>query len=138
MKVEALMSREVRTLTAKDTVRHALDMMHGFDIRHVPVLGPDDATLVGLVSDRDLREYTVPTLVQVRDPAQHEAFMTTPLDEVMRVGLICVEPGDLLRDAIRVMLDYKVGAVPVVETGSKRLCGILSYVDVLKVAVERV
>lgn len=132
------MSREVRTLTAKSTVREALDMMHGFDVRHVPVLAPDDATLVGLVSDRDLREYTVPTLVQVRDPAQHEALLATPLDEVMRVGLICVEPRDLLRDAIGVMLDYKVGAVPVVEAGTKRLRGILSYVDVLRVALERV
>ena len=34
-------------------------------------------------------------------------------------------------------IPHPAGAVPVVEPGTKRLCGILSYVDVLKLAAER-
>ena len=135
--VDVIMSRELRTLNRAHTVKQALEALSGYDIRHVPVVEEDGVTLAGLVSDRDLREYTVPTLVQVRDPGQHAALLETPLDEVMRVGLLCVEPGDSVRAAIGVMLQYRVGAVPVVEPGTKGLCGILSYVDVLKLAAER-
>ncbi|MEZ4430252.1 MAG: CBS domain-containing protein [Nannocystaceae bacterium] len=133
--VASVMTRDLVTLTPRDTVRRAAELMRSHEIRHIPVVG-ERGELVGMVSDRDLREYTLPTLVQVRDPAQHRAFQNTPLNELMRTALICVRPDEPIQRAIEIMLDYSVGAVPVVRDEAGTLCGIVSYVDVLWVAAR--
>ena len=55
----------------------------------------------------------------------------------MRNHLLCVTPEAELPEVIDVMVEWKVGAVPVVEQGSERLVGIVSYVDVLRAARPR-
>ena len=37
-----------------------------------------------------------------------------------------------LSELIDLMVEYKIGAVPVVEAGQARLVGIVSYIDILK------
>jgi acetoin utilization protein AcuB len=52
--------------------------------------------------------------------------------EVMSAGVIAVEPGSKLADAIALLVDHKIGALPVVRGDSRELVGILSYVDMLR------
>jgi CBS domain-containing protein len=47
-----------------------------------------------------------------------------------------VNPGDDLVEAIDLMIEHQIGAVPVVESGSTELVGIVSYVDALRAARE--
>ena len=47
-----------------------------------------------------------------------------------------VTPGDDLVEAIDLMIEHRIGAVPVVDDGGTELVGIVSYVDALRAARE--
>lgn len=121
------MTRVVMTVTPRDTVRRAWELLEVLEIRHLPVV--EGGRLVGLVSDRDLREYRLPPGDEQSEYARE--LMAKPIDEVMNRQVIFVEGNESLATAIDLMLEYNIGAVPVVDADG-RLEGILSYVDVLK------
>jgi acetoin utilization protein AcuB len=52
----------------------------------------------------------------------------------MASDVVAVNATDDLIEAIDLMIEHRIGAVPVVETGSSALVGIVSYVDVLRTA----
>jgi acetoin utilization protein AcuB len=127
MDVSDLMTREVLTVSPTDTVRDAITRLEDQHIRHLPVV--DDGRLVGIVTDRDLREYRMPLSEALANPDDAQARLDIPVAEVMRGEPITVEPGETVRTAIDLMLTYDIGAVPVVASEDGRLLGILSYVD---------
>lgn len=125
-----IMSRGVFTLTPTDTVGHALECMQRERVRHIPVLEGDN--LVGLVSDRDLREYTSPILVQISERDRHKAMLSSPLDEVMRTALVKVPPGAPVAAIVDLLVEYAIGSILVVDEDANTLLGIVSYIDVLR------
>jgi acetoin utilization protein AcuB len=129
MDVSAIMTRTVVTVTPRDPVRRAAELLEDLEIRHLPVV--DEGRLVGVVSDRDLREYRLPLDDELEDPEYADALMATPIEEMMNRQVISLEPTESLTTAVDLILEYGIGAIPVVDkTG--RLEGILSYVDILK------
>ena len=53
---------------------------------------------------------------------------------MMVTDMVTVHPETPLADATRLMLECKIGALPVLASGGRQLVGILSYMDVLRVA----
>ena len=68
------------------------------------------------------------------DPHEIQQILDQPVGEVMNRAPISVNPGSELREAVDLMLDHKIGAVTVTEPDSQELVGIVTYVDVLRVA----
>lgn len=130
MNVRELMTTSLVTAASSDTVGQALRMLEDQEIRHLPIV--DDGRLAGMVSDRDLREYRLPLMEELDDPERADALLETTLTEVMKASVVALEAHESLAQAIDLLLEYGVGAVPVVETGSDTLVGIVSYVDVLR------
>ena len=60
-------------------------------------------------------------------------FLKTRFSE--ESGLVTVGPDDTVEEAIRLILDHKLSALPVVE-GDGELFGIVSYVDILEEVLE--
>ncbi|MEZ4238548.1 MAG: CBS domain-containing protein [Myxococcota bacterium] len=117
-------------LAADTPVREALEVLEGGRIRHLPVV--EDGQLVGMISDRTLRPWRQ-ALVDLRDgeggPLAEEV-LARPIRAFMHDDVLYLQADRTVVDAIDVMLDFKVGAVPVVQDGS--LVGIVSYVDLLE------
>lgn len=130
MDASTLMTTTVVTATPKDTVRKALRLLEDSDIRHLPVV--EGKKLVGLVSDRDLREYRLPLVEEIDDPEYADDLLDTPLSELMSGDILCLEVGESLATGVDLMIEYGIGAIPVVDRDKDELVGILSYVDVLK------
>lgn len=102
--------------------------------RHLPVL--KDGVLMGVVSDRDLRSGT-PGLDEVlREPARLLNRLSRPVTELMSTHVLSMTPDDDLEDAVDLLIEHRVGALPVVDPGSHHLVGILSYVDALRALRE--
>lgn len=59
--VYMLMSRTIQTCAPDDTIQHALELMTTHHIRHLPVL--DGATLVGVISARDLTKLQLQEMI---------------------------------------------------------------------------
>jgi len=130
MDISAIMTTAVLTAKPDDHVGDALRVLDDQLIRHLPVV--EDGRLVGMVSDRDLREYRLPLLEEVEHPDRAEALMNTSLADVMNPTVITVEPSESLGTAIDLILEYGVGALPVVDSETGALIGIVSYVDILR------
>lgn len=118
------------TIKPVDTVRSALLKMEDQEIRHLPVV--EGKQLIGVISDRDLREYRLPVMEEIDNPEYADDLLETPVSEVMNANLVTLDPGESLKAAIDLILEYGVGALPVVDRHSDELVGIVSYVDVLK------
>ncbi len=128
MVVSDIMTRDVISVDITATVADVVALMHDNDFRHVPVLS--DGELVGMISDRDLRGYTMPVL-DLNSGEVKRRNLQVPVTDVMNTDTMSLGPEAPLSEIIEMMLEQKVGAVPVLDDHSDKLLGIVSYVDVL-------
>jgi acetoin utilization protein AcuB len=118
------------TISPDASFFEARNLIHEKGIRHLPVVDKS-GKLVGIVSDADIREAAPSdaTLLSVQElnyllgRLKVSAFMT-PKDK-----LITITPDALIEEAVQLMHDHKIGALPVVEGG--RLYGIFTETDAL-------
>lgn len=134
MLVQEVMTREPYVAYARDSIRSVLSKLAEADVRHLPVT--EDGALVGIVSDRDLRGVLPSALDAIERPQESALILTRPVSEIMSSDVISVSPSDDLVDAIDLMIEHKIGAIPVVDDRSDDLVGIVSYVDALRAARE--
>jgi CBS domain-containing protein len=117
MRVQDVMTEDVRTISPSSTAEQAWNLMRAHRIHHLVVT--DGPQIVGLVSDRVIggaREAAVRKIRVVAD------LMTTPA--------VTVEPGATLREVANLMRGRSIGCVVVTEGG--RAIGILTVSDLLE------
>jgi CBS domain-containing protein len=129
--VREWMSRPVTTIGADAPVRQAAELMKNRKIRHLPVVDHDDS-LIGIVTDRDLRQMIFDPVIQERLGEVVEALDALTVREIMTWAVITVRPETGIRQAMRLMREQKVGALPVVASG--RVVGMLTERDILRAA----
>ena len=130
MVIGEIMTKNPVTAMASSTVSAALSTLHDLDVRHLPIV--DGGELVGIISDRDLRSFVA---LDVYEPDKQEEVrekLRTPVSEIMATDLAALDPESELVEAIDMMLEERVGAIPVVNRSNKELVGIVSYIDVLR------
>ncbi|HUM16357.1 MAG TPA: CBS domain-containing protein [Candidatus Nitrosotalea sp.] len=130
-----LMTPDVATVTPKTSIAEVWDLMREADIRHVPVV--EGASLVGMLSDRDLARLDLVRVLNVQGVDALQQALATPVLSVMQPDVIFVEPDAEAIEVIDLLIDHKIGALPVVETGTRSVIGIISYVDVLRALQSR-
>lgn len=111
MQIVNLMTSEPATVGPHDNLSKAKSIMDAGGFRRLPVL--DDGRLVGIVTERDLRQYT-----GYLESTRVNAAMST------------VTPYNTVEDAARLMLKHKIGGLPIVADG--RLVGIVTTSDLLR------
>lgn len=131
MRIGEVMCRPVRTLRKRASLAEAAAALVDRGFTAIPVI--DDAGhLVGMVTDADVlkgRESTADTAGSV-DAASGRASVT--VGEIMTTPVATLTPQSDVDDAARVMVEEKVGAVPIVEGST--LVGIVTRRDVLRAA----
>jgi CBS domain-containing protein len=130
--VKTLMTTEVSTLERNDTLDVADDLMTLERIRHLPVL--DEGRVVGVVSQRDLFRSALAVALGYGENAQKKLLRTIRVKEVMHEPAITVSPEVAAKEAIRLMLEHKIGCLPVVE--GHTLVGIVTETDILRSVVN--
>lgn len=128
MQVERMMVREVVTVTPETTLQETLDISTARRIRHLPVVR--DGFLVGLISDRDLRD-AAPSIFAADN---NQVLATTTAEQLMVRDVITCHPLDVVEDAALQMYRHRVGCLPVVSNG--QLVGIITERDMLHTLVE--
>jgi CBS-domain-containing membrane protein len=125
-----IMTPDPATLTEDATVRDAVQMLQALEIRHLPVTNAQ-REVVGMVSDRDLRALAVPRVVSDDWLGEFRVALETEVGQIMSSDVVAVEEETPTAEIIDLMLEHKVGAVPVVDADGV-LVGIVSYMDVLR------
>ena len=122
MKVSDYMSTSLQTLSADSSLQDAVLLQMRKKLRHIPII--DDKKLVGIVTDRDLRR-AMPSLLSGIERSEYERVMgTTQVSQIMTRSPVTIRADAPLEDAARIMVEKRLGALPVVQ--DKRLLGILN------------
>jgi CBS-domain-containing membrane protein len=131
-KVKDFMTTEVSTLGRNDTLDLADNVMALGRIRHLPVL--EEGRVVGVVSQRDLFRSALAVALGYGERAQKTLLKTLRVKEVMSEPAITVSPEATIKEAARLMVEHKIGCVPVVEGST--LVGIVTETDILRYIVS--
>ena len=115
MQIVNLMTPDPIAINPADTLANAKAVMDEGRFRRLPVV--EDGRLVGILTERDIRE--------------HLGYLgSTRVNAAMRTALITVTPYDTVESAAQLMLKHKIGGLPI-ATGGK-LVGIVTTSDLLK------
>jgi acetoin utilization protein AcuB len=131
MKIVDLMTQEVITVRPSQMLSDAVEAMRRKKIRHLPVV--ESGKLVGIVTDRDVKR-ALPSVFSGDQDEYDRVLNETPVDKVMTKDPYTVGPKDEIKDALAVMIERKIGAVPVVSNGA--LIGIVTDIDYLKALLK--
>jgi acetoin utilization protein AcuB len=130
MRVRELMSTGVITIEAGASCQKAVEQMFQHKVRHLPVTG-SDGQLAGIVTDRDLRHHLFGHGVfEHADRDVGNLLRSVAVRDIMSSPVISVAPDDALEVAARLMLEGKIGSLPVVDGG--RPVGIVTETDLLR------
>jgi CBS domain-containing protein len=130
--VRDIMTTEVTTLGRNDSLQLVKDIMTLGRVRHFPVL--DDGKVVGVVSQRDLYKASLGSVMKYGEKAQRAFLEGIAVKEVMSDPPITIAPHASVQEAARLMMEKKIGCLPVLE-GAK-LVGIVTETDMLKLVAE--
>jgi acetoin utilization protein AcuB len=135
MFVSRSMTRKVITAGPETGIFEAQELMAQSKIRHLPVI-ETDGRLVGIVTDRDIRS-ALPYEFFKKHPSKREKekFSKLQIKDIMSKNPITISPTYTIQDALLMIQDAKVGALPVVDEES-RLTGIISVRDLLRAFIN--
>lgn len=129
MTIRELMSGGLITVRRETPVLEARDLMVKERIRHLLVTDAGGA-LLGIVTDRDIR-LNLPSQATSLSVWEINHLLTKlTVGEVMTQSLITVGPDRPARDGARLMLNHKIGALPVLDEG--HLVGIVTETDIVR------
>jgi acetoin utilization protein AcuB len=135
MFVSRSMTRKVITVNPDATIFDAQELMATNRIRHLPVVVADNK-LVGIVTDRDLRSALPYRFFKEGiSAAERENLKNLRVKDIMTQKLITIPPAYTIQDALMVIQNSRVGALPVVDDQGK-LQGILSVRDLLRAFIN--
>ncbi len=132
MKVTDVMTKNPLVMTPAETIGQADELMVENKIRQLPVV--DGGSLLGIITDRDIRSFLAES--SLLDPEERVKVLKTKVSEIMTTEPLTLAPDDDLRDAVELLIDEKIGGIPVVDE-TEGLVGIVTYVDVLRCFLNR-
>ena len=132
MKIKDIMVKDITTLGRNDSLDLADEVMTLGRIRHLPVI--DEGRVVGVVSQRDLFKSALAVALGYGETAQKKLLKTLRVKEVMSEPAIMIFPEATIKEAARLMLESKIGCLPVVQ--GHTLVGLVTETDLLRYVVD--
>jgi acetoin utilization protein AcuB len=127
------MSVDPVTVAPQDSLQRVIELLRRRDIRAVPVV--EDGKLVGIVTDRDVRQ-VAPAYPLFRDDDEIRRYTENlTVTAAMSADPMTVSPLTPLVEAAKILETYRISSLPVVE--GFRVVGILSVTDLLRVFVAQ-
>jgi acetoin utilization protein AcuB len=133
MPVQDWMSKDLVTVDEDTSIMKASKVMKQNDIQHLPVLSK--GTLVGIVSDRDLKEATPSKATTLDIHEMYYLLDKIVVKSLMSKKLFTITSEDTVEKAAAVMLKNHISALPVVDAKGA-LAGILTKGDVFRAFVS--
>jgi acetoin utilization protein AcuB len=133
MFVSRSMTRKVVTVDQEASIFDAQELMAKNKVRHLPIVDQKQR-LIGIVTDRDIRS-ALPNRCFELTPAEEKKIAAIKVKDIMTKDPITISPTYTIQDALLMIQNAKVGALPVVDE-DKRLKGIISVRDLLRAFIN--
>jgi acetoin utilization protein AcuB/CBS domain-containing protein len=128
------MRAPVITVAYDAPLSDALALMREHEVRRLPVV-LDTGELCGMITQGDIRGADVLRFAGLDTVAVAEALRRVKVYEVMAEQPLSVMPETSLREAAMLMIENKIGGLPVVG-GSGDVVGIITESDLFEVLVQ--
>lgn len=145
--VEEVMSKPPKTINVNDELSAVEEMFVSEKIHHLPVVN-SKKEVIGLISQRDIHRrisprraqngsimYRKDIIIDEDGYYEKESLDRYILNYVMKQDPTLATKEKTLGDVIRIMVDEKVGCVPIVDE-KKKAIGVITRFDILKLAVK--
>jgi acetoin utilization protein AcuB len=135
MFVSRSMTRRVITIGPEASLFDAQELMAQHKVRHLPVVDGDNK-LIGIATDRDIRS-ALPfrAFREGLSEEDKKSVQGLKVQDIMTKKVITIPPSYTIQDALLMIQNSKVGALPVVDEEG-RLKGILSVRDLLRAFIN--
>jgi CBS domain-containing protein len=130
--VRDIMMKGPVTLRHDDILDLADDVMNLGRVRHLPIV--EGERVVGILSQRDLFRSALAGILGWEHKTRKTLLKSVKIEEVMSAPVTTVSPGTSVKEAARIMMEKKIGCLPVVENNA--LVGLLTETDMLRYVVE--
>jgi acetoin utilization protein AcuB len=134
MFVRDRMSSPAVTITPGTSLQAALNLMNEHRFRRLPVVD-EKGRLVGIVSERDLLYASPPPATLLSGLALNHLLAEFRVDEIMTRNVLTATLDTFVEDAARLMVDNKVGGLPVVDEDNC-VVGVITETDVFRAFIE--
>jgi len=134
MFVRDRMSSEPITITPDTPFQDALKLMHEHRFRRLPVVDKH-GKLVGIVSERDLLYASPSPATSLSVWELNYLLSKLEVQEIMTKEVITTTPDTPIENAARLIVDNKIGGLPVVDEDN-RVVGVITETDIFKTFVE--
>lgn len=133
MLVGERMSHHPITVTQDVGIEEALKIMRDEKVRRLPVLNRR-GLLAGIVSEKDLLLASPSPATSLSIHEMHYLLSKMKVSQVMTKDVITVTEYTLLEEAACIMVDNKIGGLPVMR--DDKLVGIITETDLFKIFIE--
>ena len=133
--VGSWMSNDVITVAPGSSPVEAANLMKKYNIRRLPVV-QEDGQLVGMLTIGDVRQAAASDADSLSIWELHDLLARLKVKRVMTANPITVQAGDTVATAAKLMLDHKVGGLPVTDPVTNHLKGIITESDIFRLVVK--
>jgi acetoin utilization protein AcuB len=133
MIVSKRMTANPTTVTSTTTVVDALQLMRDNKFRRLPVV--DSGKLVGIVTDRDLREVSASPATTLSVFELNYLLAKMQIKDIMTKKVLTINADATVEEAALVMYNNKIGGLVVVDN-NLQVVGILTETDIFKAFVD--
>jgi CBS domain-containing protein len=109
-------------------------LMREQHIRRLPIVDAD-GQLVGIVTEGDINRVSDSPATDVRDYNLYHRVSDLPIGEIMSQTVVAVAPDTPIVEVARLLLEHRIGGVPVVAEG--RVIGVITESDLFRLIVAR-
>ncbi len=132
MYVSDWMTKRVYSVSPDDYLSDAITLMRERRIKHVPVV--KSGKLRGIISDRDIKEFTPSKATTLDIYELHYLLAKTHIREIMKTKVTTIPSDTPVEEAAMMLLDLNIGCLPVIDEG--KLTGIISDRDIYRALVD--
>ena len=133
MQVKDRMTPDPVTIIDDASFEDALHLMKEKKIRRMPI-SSKDGRLIGIVAEKDMRTASPSGATSLSVHEMHYLLFKLKVRDVMTKRVITVDDDCPLEEAARIMVDHRVGCLPILKEG--RLAGIITETDIFRTFVE--
>jgi acetoin utilization protein AcuB len=133
MLVGERMTRNPVTIHEDAGIDDALHLMRERKVRRLPVVDAS-GRMTGIVSDKDLLHAAPSPATSLSVYELHYLLSKLTVKRVMSSPVITISPDTPVEEAARVMVDNRIGGLPVMDANG--LVGIITETDVFKILLE--
>lgn len=134
MFVQNRMSSPAITVSPDTPFQEALRLMREHKFRRLPVVNAEKK-LVGIVSERDLLHAAPSPATSLSVWEMNYLLSKLKVEQLMIGRVVTVTPGTPLEEAAQLMVENKIGGLPVVDVG-RHVLGVITETDIFKAFVE--